>query len=290
MLFPALAARLDAALDAHLERAGSGGGSAGGTVASFDAHLDAAASARFSGAGFGSLLGTSAGDRFARAFAAARTVADELFAGDAGAVPEPEAFAAAGSDLARLAEQLDADPDLVPVPAPYGLGLPAWQRACARAATLAGSPFRGAVRRVAAGDGVADSEEDPPLVLGAEVSEGFAHLDRAPSGSALVPGRPSWALRLVPAAAEPRRLGLNFAQSGPHATLPELLMLQLMRAVRGEAPLDGGDGRSSFTWIDGELAGGRLAARHVFDAGTIRITAREVGNQGPHLGSRPPIG
>ena len=279
-LFPDLAARADAALQAP-RGAGSGAASIPDVrtdAAEFDARLDAEAARRFAGAGFAALAGTAAGSRFERAFAAADTVARELFAGDAGPLPEPEAFAAAGSDLGRLSEALDADASLVPVPAPYGLGLAAWRAAFRRAARLPGSAFN------AGGDTEA-------IELGTESVREFTAIDRvAGADTPVIAGRPSWALRLVPAAPEPPVLGLNFAQSAPHATLPEMLMLQLMRAVQGDPPLDGGDGRSSFTWLAGELAGGRLAARHVFDAGTIRITAREVGSQGPHLGSRPPIG
>jgi len=68
-------------------------------------------------------------------------------------------------------------------------------------------------------------------------------------------------------------------------------MLQLTRAAAGEAPLDGGAGGASFTWLAGELAGGGLAARHVWDAseGAIRVSSREIGSQGPHLGARTSI-
>lgn len=65
-------------------------------------------------------------------------------------------------------------------------------------------------------------------------------------------------------------------------------MLQLIRVVSGEPLVDA----RSFTWLAGPLADGRLAARHVYDSAerVVRINCREVGNQGPHLGARPPVG
>ncbi|MFC6235312.1 hypothetical protein ACFPZL_09490, partial [Leucobacter soli] len=167
-----------------------------------------------------------------------------------------------------------------PVPAPHGLGAEAWQAAFRAASLRPGSPF---------------AADPGPLVLAAEVAREFGLLDLAPSdpgGQVPVAQNTAtgavWTLRLIPASPEPETLGLNFTHSAPHATLPEMLMLQLMRAIEGEAPLDGGDGRGSFTWLAGMLAEGRLAARHVYDAGSIRITAREIGSQGPHLGARSP--
>jgi hypothetical protein len=67
-----------------------------------------------------------------------------------------------------------------------------------------------------------------------------------------------------------------------------MLMLQLSRVVAGEPLVDA----TSFTWLAGVLAGGKLAARHVYDEAedTVRITCREVVSQGPHLGARPPVG
>lgn len=258
-LYPELARELDRAL----ARASEGPRSA---AADFDARLDAAADARFAASGLGELVGSEGGDRLARAFASARRVAGELL-GEAVGLPEPEAFSAAGVDLAALARHLEEDPGLVPVPAPQGLGAGAWLTAFVRAAELPESAF--------IGDSAGHSGEEP-LVFAAEVQREFAALDGVAG---------SWTLRLVPAGQEPSLLGLNFSHGGPHVSLPEILMLQLMLAVEGEEPID----RGSFTWLSGELAAGRLAARHVFDAGRIRITAREVGSQGPHLGARPPV-
>ncbi|CAG7595361.1 hypothetical protein LEUCIP111803_00039 [Leucobacter soli] len=272
-LFPALAASLDAAL----ERA-TGFGAA--PSAAFDTRLDAEAAERFAGAGLAELSGRAGGSRLERAFLTVGVIVRECFEVPGLALPEPESFAASGVDLARLAELLEADPALAPVPAPHGLGAEAWQAAFRAASLRPGSPF---------------AADPGPLVLAAEVAREFGLLDLAPSdpgGQVPVAQNTAtgavWTLRLIPASPEPETLGLNFTHSAPHATLPEMLMLQLMRAIEGEAPLDGGDGRGSFTWLAGMLAEGRLAARHVYDAGSIRITAREIGSQGPHLGARSP--
>lgn len=283
-LFPDLAERLDAALAEALESIPGGaslvGDSRGGVspAAAFDARLDAEAAAMFAGAGLAGLAGSAGGARLQQAFASAEEAVRAFFPGVGLVLPEPEAFEAAGVDLSRLAGLLAADPMLVAVPAPHGLGSDAWRAAFRRAAAAPGGSFSEV-------DAAGDPQE--PLALASEVLREFEALDRMPAGQEPV-GR-AWTLRLVPAAQQPAILGLNFAHGGPHVTLPEMLMLQLMRAVEGATPLDGGDGRSSFTWLAGSLADGRLAARHVFDAGAIRITAREVGSQGPHLGARPPV-
>ncbi|MBN9612913.1 MAG: hypothetical protein J0H64_05545 [Actinobacteria bacterium] len=296
-LFPEAAARLDAAL-ARFGR-GSEAGSAGTGAdfdGDFDAALDAEAALRFSGIGLSAVAGTSGGAVLQRAFALAGEATRELLGLPGLALPEPEAFEAVGYDWPRYAEMLEADPRLMPVPAPFGLGPDAWSRAFVRAAGL-----KGAVYASVESDGDGGSEPgDGPFVLSTEVRREFAVLDAVPAGSPVVVTAPlaegsrasiaqarpatAWILRLVPAEPEPELLGLNHRHGGPHVALPEMLMLQLMRAVAGLPPLD----ERSFTWLAGELAGGRLAARHVFDAGTIRITARETGSQGPHLGARPP--
>lgn len=202
--------------------------------------------------------------RFDAAFAAAKTAAELLHT----TVPEIEAFAEAGVDLDRLAAAMSADATLTLVPAPYGLGANRWIEAF-------------------------DYLDSPKLVIAEDAAREFASLDLAPvppvrvvkvskgAGPAV-----TWTLRLIPAGPGPSMLGLSFAH-GPHATLSEMLMLQLMRHSVGEQPLDA----TSFTWLAGSLAQGRLAARHVYDATerTIRITCREVVSQGPHLGARPPV-
>ncbi len=65
-------------------------------------------------------------------------------------------------------------------------------------------------------------------------------------------------------------------------------MLQLMLLEMGEDVVD----RQSFTWLHGTFSGGRFAARHFFDAAqrSVGVNTREIGNQGPHLGVRPPVG
>ncbi|MFT4232742.1 MAG: hypothetical protein QM606_08235, partial [Leucobacter sp.] len=216
-------------------------------------------------------------------FAATRTVAAR-----AGLrVPEPEAFAEAGTDFARLGTALAADPTLAPVIAPYGLGSRRWRELFARAAEESGGAL-------AAAD---------PLVVASEAEREFGRLDAVPvpempdlpattAGAAAaaqpaVRAEPRWTLRLVPAGLAPAVLGLSF-EHGPHASLPEMLMLQLTRLVAGEPLVDS----RSFTWLAGTLAEGRLAARHVYDSAerAVRINCRETGNQGPHLGARPPVG
>lgn len=251
-LFPDLAAELDGVLARHGDD----------TAASFDDWLDGAATEMLGGIGFDEVADAAIAARFEAAFAAARIAADRLGA----SLPEPEAFTAAGVPFERLASAMAADPELLPVPAPHGMGAERWRRAFAH--------------------GDADG-----LVIATEALREFDALDAAPTGDAApaveAPGGVRWTLRLVPAGSRPARLGLGFAH-GPHPTLPEMLMLQLMRVVSGEPPVDA----ESFTWLSGSLADGRLAARHVYDAsdGVVRISCREVGSQGPHLGARPPVG
>ena len=207
-------------------------------------------------------------DRFERAFGAARVVAS--WGGLT--VPDPDAFWDAGSDRAALARALIADATLVPVPAPAGLGVDEWTQLFRAAARQPSSPLSLAA----------------PLVLAPEVRDAFDAFDLAPRNVPTVEhGRGTWTLRLVPAASKPPIVGLSHLH-GPHPTLPELLMLQLMRFAAGEEPLD----RSSFTWVSGAIGGGKFAARQLFDATErgVRVNTREVGNQGPHLGARPPIG
>ncbi|QIM16614.1 hypothetical protein G7067_09670 [Leucobacter insecticola] len=270
-LFPDLAETLDSAL------AERGQGAADRDDRGFDAWLDAEAASLRNGALAGApfaALGDAESARFEAAFVSARSVALQGKL----ALPEPEAFAAAGVDLGRLARHLASDATLVPVPAPYGLGAERWGELFRNAAAQPGSPF-----------GASDS-----LTFAAEVLDGFGILDSVPDpalarvethSDEAVPL--TWTLRLIPATPKPPLLGLGFAH-GPHISLPEMLMLQLMRVTTGARPVD----TESFTWLAGALAGGRLAARHVFDdsESLVRISCREIGNQGPHLGARPPVG
>lgn len=272
-LFPDLAETLDSAHAKH----GPAEAHHADSAAGFDAWLDQEAE-RLRGGSLASapfaMLPTHEASRFERAFAATRTVSQRI-----GLVPpEPEAFAEAGCELTVLAQHLAHDPSLLPVPAPYGLGAERWCALFRSFTADVGSPFL----------------KPEPLHLATEVLDGFATLDDAPdvsipSVSIDQPGHRSirWTLRLIPAGPKPSLLGLSYAH-GPHVTLPEMLMLQLMHVAEGEAPVD----RQSFTWLAGSLADGKLAARHVFDEqeGVIRLNCREFGNQGPHLGARPPIG
>lgn len=258
MLFPDTAERVDAA---YAPFAGAR------AEAAFDDWIDQRASEVLPSAARLSIEDAAVAERFDRAFAGLRMAAELLGV----SAPEIEAFAEAGVDLERLAALLAADPSLVPVAAPHGLGAAVWQQAFGALGS-------------------------PALVIADEAEREFELLDSASlTGAPIVDlgGRiggadtaVSWTLRLVPADDGPPLLGLSFAQ-GPHVTLPEMLMLQLSRVASGEPPLDA----TSFTWLDGALALGRLAARHVYDAAedTVRITCREVVNQGPHLGARPPV-
>ena len=278
-LFPELASTLDAAYEWH--RAERGTDEVAGE--DLDAWLDSEAEQlRSSVLGLApfTALGGPAAETFERAFAAARAVGDRLGVH----VPEPESFAAAGTDFVGLSTRLLADPDLLPVPTPYGLGVETWQAA-----------FR---REAARGAGALTVTQERPeaLLIASEAVAEFRILDACddPGVPTVVErrtttegtGTVSWTLRLVPAGTKPAILGLGFSH-GPHVTLPEILMIQLMRSAQGEPLIDA----SSFTWLAGALNDGRLAARHVFDEreGVIRVNCREVGNQGPHLGSRPPV-
>lgn len=244
---------------------------------SLDGWLDAQVSEVLPGAATLKITNEALAARFDLAFAAARTISRKLHV----AVPEIEVFAEAGVDLDRLAEAMAQDNTLVPVPAPYGLGAARW-------ISTFGSRIAAHTRDQQTGT------PTPKLVIAEEAAREFAALDIVPeqhlpqvkvaagSGPAV-----RWTLRLIPAAAAPSVLGLSFAH-GPHVTLPEMLMLQHMRVSADEPPLDA----TTFTWLAGSLAQGRLAARHVYDATecTIRITCRQVVSQGPHQGARPPIG
>lgn len=263
-LFPELASDLDRSLEART----------GTEVDGFDAWLDGETlrvrRAGLDEAAFSAVRDADARERFERAFSTVREISAALDL----SLPEPEAFAAAGCDFAALGDALSADPTLAPVPAPHGIGLDRWKRLFARAAEQTDGPL-------SAVTGI-------PLVVASEAEREFALLEQLPTEAPAVAGTLGhWTLRLVPAGLAPAVLGLSF-EHGPHATLPEMLMLQLMRAAAHEPLVDA----RSFTWVAGALADGRLAARHVYDTAerAVRVNCREIGNQGPHLGARPPIG
>ncbi|MEJ6489932.1 hypothetical protein PQI23_09375 [Leucobacter sp. USCH14] len=251
-LFPDLASELDAAAARHVVP---------GAAEALDARLDGAAARLLPQAAFADVAEPESARRIERSFAAARVASAWVGV----EMPEAEAFAEAGVDFARLGEALASEPALVAVPAPFGCGADAW---------------RGAFAPGAAGSST--------LVLAAEAEREFELLDAAPANTpSVTTARVTWTLRLIPAGERPPVLGLGFAH-GPHVTLPEMLMLQLMLIADDAPPIDS----ASFTWLEGALAGGRLAARHVYDESerAIRITCREIGNQGPHLGARTPVG
>lgn len=266
LLFPELAAEADRAFDAAQRALGTAP-----ATSKVDAMLDAAALAARDGelgrAAFAGLDGLEAA-RFSRGFELAAIVA-----GWRGLrVPEPEEFWAAGVDHAALARALMADTGLVAVPTVYGIGATGWTELYRAAARLPASPLSLAA----------------PLTLAPEVATEFTLLDTVPRGAPTVAvGDLAWTLRLVPGTAKPPLVGLSHTH-GPHPTLPEMLMLQLMHAAAVEPLLDS----SSLTWVHGSLGGGKFAARVLFDATerTVRVNTREIGNQGPHLGARPPIG
>lgn len=207
--------------------------------------------------------------RFEDAFAAARSAAEW----EGLTLPEPEEFWAAGADRATLARALMVDPTLLPVPTPYWLGASRWVAAFRAAARQPGSPLALAA----------------PLVIAPDVVRSFGELDRVPDGVPAVqtPEGVAWTLRLVPAGAAPPKLGVNHLVA-PHVAAPEMLQLQLMRLAASEELVD----QQSFTWLAGVFEGERFAARHLYDVGerSVRLNSREIGNQGPHLGARPPVG
>lgn len=275
-LFPELVESLDEAYERN--RMASGEKAAG--QGDFDVWLDEEAERLRSGelgrAPFAG-LGEQDAVAFELAFTAARRTAKRLNL----TLPEPETFAAAGVDFTRLGERLREDPTLRPIPAPFGLGADAWQAAFRHQAQAGQSHF------------TVSPDHPDALVIATEARAEFRQLDQAAPGLVTVHSdahseTPSvtWTIRLIPAEDKPPVLGFGFTH-GPHVSLPEMLMLQLMRSADGLSPVD----TSSFTWLAGALSEGRLAARHVFDEreGVIRVNCREIGNQGPHLGARPPI-
>lgn len=261
LLFPELAEELDAALARNVSH---------DATAEFDAWLDAESAQRLSIAEFDGIEDSEVAECFARAFETARVVAGILKV----RLPETAEFIGAGVDLDAMAHALTNDPTLEPVPTPHGLGHRVWEEA------FAATPTR------AAGTSEGETASVDSLILASEAVREFSTLDRAPEAPTVHTDGCAWTVRLIPAAQKPPLLGLGFVH-GPHPTLPEMLMLQLMLRERRSAPVD----PASFTWLAGSLADGRLAARHVFDESerAVRITCREVGSQGPHLGARPPV-
>ena len=261
-MFPELAVALDAALARN---------GAQDPDAALDRALDAgAAGLPSAGFGAGGAAGAESGESAPeeQRLLAAITAADRAFAAVGLRAPEPEAFVAAGIDPGALGAALRRDPGLVPVVAPHGLGTAGWRAA-----------FH-------------DAADAPGLLFASEIERDFALLDAPPAGEPAVRGEAAdgtpiaWTLRAIPGTESPAVLGLSHAH-GPHPSLGEMLALQLVRAAAQEPPVD----RGAFTWLDPRIGGGRLAARHVYDAeeGAIRISAREIGSQGPHLGARPPV-
>ncbi|MFA5606368.1 MAG: hypothetical protein WDA07_04165 [Leucobacter sp.] len=261
LLFPELANQLDAALARNVTH---------DATAEFDAWLDAEAAERLSVAEFDGIEDSEVADRLARAFETARVVAGKLKV----RLPETAEFIGAGMDLESMSHALTNDPTLEPVPTPHGLGHRVWEEAFAPVPTY---QIGSAERKTASAD---------TLILASEAVREFPRLDTAPSTVTVHSDGCAWTVRLIPAAQKPPLLGLGFVH-GSHPTLPEMLMLQLMLRERGSDPVD----PASFTWLAGPLADGRLAARHVFDESerAVRITCREIGSQGPHLGARPPV-
>ncbi len=280
-LFPELARSLDASLSASLT---AGNGTGTGTD-SLDAWIDAETSELrldSSAIGFGPIGDDGVRNAFTAAYGAARVVS--AWAGID--VPEPEEFAEQGVNLTALGDALAADPQLTIVPAPHGLGLGTWKALFTEATERDGSPLKTYA--------FPDGGSAAGIVFAPEIERWFAALDQVQDQSSpavrkfRMPHREvEWTLRLVPSGDASPKLGLPFS-SGPHPSVPEILMLQLMRIVLGEAPID----THTFTWLAGELPGATLAARHVFAGreGVVRIDCRDVAHQGPHLGARPPVG
>ncbi|GAA1319395.1 hypothetical protein ACFSWE_06145 [Leucobacter albus] len=266
LLFADVAEEVDRAL-ADSQRAAGGRAATSRAEQIVEAAALAAREGDLARAAFAGIDGLEA-SRFARAF----ELAAEVAAWSGLALPAPEEFWGAGADHGALARALMADASLVAVPAVYGLGAAGWTALYRTAARQAASPLSLAA----------------PLTLAPEVAAEFDLLDVPPRGvPAVGSGDLSWALRLVPGSPKPPLVGLSHAH-GPHPTLPEMLMLQLMHLVAGKPLLDSG----SLTWLDGTLGGGKFAARELYDTTdrSVRVNTREIGNQGPHLGARPPIG
>lgn len=179
-------------------------------------------------------------------------------------VPEPEHFLLQGLDLEHLLGLNKECEQLTLVLAPHGLGAGAWQNIIERA-----------------------SAKKISLQVAREVATEFALLDRVQESSLkqVTIANVAWSLRWIPSAPAPEAIGLNHA-SGLHPSVAEMLSLQATRLARGADPLD----QNTFTWMAGTISGGRLAARHVYDGAQkkVVISSREVGNQGPHMGARPP--
>ncbi|MHA3683235.1 hypothetical protein ACXR2T_11930 [Leucobacter sp. HY1910] len=277
-LFPVLARDLDAVFDAPRH----GGPGETGAAADFETQLGAEVhqfQQRHAALAWHSVTDTGARTQVLDAFKAAR----EALRGSSIELPAPESFAALVS-FDRVTELLGADAEagagMAVVPAPHGLGIEGWRDLFRLVAQR--QPHR--------------LNPSEPLIVSSEAEREFERLDgvcavgaeglTAVAGTAGPDSGVQWSLRLVPAAPAPALLGLNF-EHGPHVTLPEMLMLQLMRITTGDEPLD----QASFTWIAGELAAGKLAARHVYDVAdrAVRVSCREIGNQGPHLGARTPV-
>lgn len=270
LLFADLAGSVDRAFEAARAASGDAAGVAD-RATSVDALIDAAAATArdgdFGRAAFSGIDGQEAA-RLKAGFENAKRVAS--WGGLR--VPDPEEFWAAGADQAKLSRALMADPNLAVVPTVYGLGANGWTSLYRAAARTATSPLS----LVA------------PIVLAPEVAGEFELLDQPPHGTPFVVVKDlRWTLRLVPAAETPSLIGLSHAH-GPHPTLPELLMLQLGLVAASEPLID----TRSLTWASGTLSGGKFAARVLFDETerSVRVNTRETGNQGPHLGARPPIG
>jgi hypothetical protein len=218
---------------------------------------------------------------------AARAAADSLGV----QVPTFEELSAAGVRAARI-EGLDASsgadslPALLPVLAPHGLGLSAWQR-------LFGEAHENVTNSVTGGEASTHQTRLRGLVVAEEIERWFSALDRVqdptlPRLNVTEPrGEVAWTLRWIPASPTALIVGRPY-RVGPHPSLSELLMLQWIRQHFGDAPIDA----QSLTWVAGDLPEPRLAARHTYDvaAGLIRINTRERTDQGPHIGTRPPVG
>lgn len=187
-------------------------------------------------------------------------------------VPTVDEWEGGGANLAGFEEALQADPSLRAVLAPVGLGPDPWF-----------AVFR-------------ETAHAPSLYLSREVIDEFVLLEW-PEHRGSIPALPIaersgeaspayWTLSLIPSGDEPPLMGHNHLR-GPHPLIAEMLTLQLIRAREGADPLDA----QTFTWLEGRLGEGRLAARHVYDPTehTIRVSTREWAQQGPHQGARPPI-
>ena len=305
LIWPDLAARIERAHAVHARNGQTGQDPAAPDHAIEAALDDARAEGNPVLSRVPSIVNVSARDALDEAF----LTAERLFGESGVPVPDSGDFALAGLNLTALGATWAAsrgagqgsDTLLTPVLAAHGLGAAWWRArfAALRAdSAIEDNPLRATGNDSGDGDG---------LTLAPDVIAGFRVFDAVPEGArtGAVPvvlgsrasardssdrsiGEVEWTLRLIPSGPTPVHVNLNHRAGGAeHPTLPEMLALQAGRILQGEPPVDQG----VFTWLAGTIGDGRIAARAMWDAsiGVVRVSCREIGNQGSYLGVRPPV-